>query len=135
MSKRVFKSKKKLSGGPSVYRPWKDWEFGDLIIGTYKGSRTDKYGNPSWLIDVVDAQFISGKDAKKVIGKTIGLNSAGQLNKAMAKVEEGEMVQIMYNGSAQIEGGKYKGKDAHLIEVDLVVEEGDDEEDNEDEDL
>jgi hypothetical protein len=130
--KRVFKSKKKLSGGRCVYRAWKDWEVGDCIVGTYKGSKTDNYDKPNWLIEVEEATFGSSpKEAKKLKGLTIGLNSAGQLDKAMEKVSEGEMIQVMYNGTAEIEKGKYAGKDAHQIEVDIVSEGEDDEEYNE----
>lgn len=131
MPKRVFKSKKKLSGGRCTYRAWGEWEVGDYIIGTYKGSREDQYNKPNWLVAVEEAEFSDSKAAKKLIGQTIGLNSAGQLNKAMEKVEEGDMIQVMYNGTSEIEKGKYAGKDAHLIEVDLVEEDdgsGDEEE-------
>lgn len=132
--KRVFKSKKKLSGGRCTYRPWKDWEVGDLIIGKYKGSKIDNYEKPNWLIEVLDAQFAKKKEASKLVGQTIGLNSAGQLDKAMEHVSEGDTVQVLYNGTSQIEKGKYKGKDAHLIEVDLVEEEGEESDEAEDED-
>lgn len=128
MAKRTFKSKRKLSGGRCTYRAWKEWEVGDLIIGKFKGQKEDNYGNPNWLIEVEDAQFSDGKAAKKLVGQTIGLNSAGQLNKAMEKVEEGDMIQVVYNGTSEIEKGKYKGKDSHLMDVDLVEEEGAEEE-------
>lgn len=144
-AKRVFKSKKKLSGGRCTYRAWGEWEVGDLIIGKFKGSKVDQFKKPNWLVEVEDAMFADAKAAKKLIGQVIGLNSAGQLDKAMEKVEEGDMIQVLYNGTSEIESGKYAGKDAHLIEVDLVEEEGeeadddddsdDDESDDEDDDL
>ena len=129
MAKRVFKSKKKLSGGRCTYRAWKDWEVGDYIIGQYKGSKTDNYDKPNWLVLVEEASFADKKEAKKLEGQVIGLNSNGMLNKAMERVEEGDMIQVMYNGTSEIEKGKYAGKDAHLVEVDLVTEDdGSDEE-------
>lgn len=138
--KRVFKSKKKLSGGRATYRAWKEWEMGDLIIGKYKGQREDNYDKPNWLVEVIDAQFSDTKAAKKLIGQTIGLNSNGQLNKAMEKgieteaIVEGETIlQVLYNGTSEIEKGKYAGKDAHLVEVDVVEEDdGSEEEESED---
>ena len=140
MAKRVFKSKKKLSGGRCTYRAWKEWETGDYIIGTYKGSKTDNYDKPNWLVLVEEASFVSApKEAKKLVGQVIGLNSNGMLNKAMERVEEGDMIQVMYNGTSEIEKGKYAGKDAHLVEVDLVTEddgsEDEEEEETEDDDL
>ena len=142
MAKRVFKSKKKLSGGRCVYRAWKDWEVGDYVIGTYKGSKQDQYDKPNWMIQVEECGFVDRKAAKKLDGQVIGLNSSGQLNKAMEHVEEGDMIQVMYNGTSEITEGKYAGKDAHLIEVDLVEEEGanfdasdDDEEETDEDDL
>lgn len=135
MAKRTFKSKRKLTGGKCTYRAWKEWEVGDYIIGTYRGSKIDNYDKPNWLIEIEDASFSDSKLAKKLIGQTLGLNSAGQLNKAMEKVEESAMVQVMYNGTSEIENGKYAGKDAHLIEVVLVeVDSGDEEAEDEEDD-
>ena len=140
-AKRVFRSKKKLSGSRCVYRAWKTWSVGDLIIGTYRGSKIDNYDKPNWIIDVIDAQFSKKKEGEKLVGQTIGLNSAGGLDKAMEKVEEGTVIQVMYNGTSTIEKGKYAGKDAHNIEVDLVEEDtaddsggyvGDDSDDDDD---
>lgn len=140
MAKRVFKSKKKVSGGRCVYRAWKDWEIGDLVIGTYKGSKIDNYKKPNWLVEVEDAQFQNHKEGKKLMGQVIGLNSCGQLDKAMEEVSEGDMIQVMYNGTSEIQKGKYAGKDAHLVEVDIVEEDNgdsndDEEEENEDEEV
>lgn len=120
--KRTFKTTKKLSGMAAAYRPWREWEVGDVLIGRYKGSKTDNYDKPNWLFEVLDAQFSDGKAAKKLIGKTVGLNSNGKLDKAMEDVTEGDLIQVTYNGMGTIEKGKYKGKEAHDVEVDMVVE-------------
>lgn len=121
--KRKYKAKKKLTGTRAVYRPWKEWEVGDIIIGVYQGSQTDNYDKPNWLFEVVDAFFQKKpKTAAKLVGQVIGLNSNGKLDKAMKKVEPGVMVQVEYKGMGTIEGGKYKGKDAHDVAVDLVEE-------------
>jgi len=129
-AKRVFKSKKKLSGSRCTYRAWKNWAVGDYLIGKYVGSKTDNYDKPNWMVEVVEASFSKKKESKELIGQIIGLNSAGQFDKAMEKVAEGELVQVMYNGMGEIEKGKYAGKDAHSIEVDLVTEDGDDDSDS-----
>lgn len=122
MAKRVFKSRKKLSGGPSSFRKWDEWEEGDVLIGKLVGQREDNYGNPSWQVEVEEAQFMKKKEGAALAGKTITLNSAGQLNKALEQVEEGQFIQVTYNGKSRIEKGIYKGKDAHLIGVELLEE-------------
>lgn len=122
MAKRVFRSKKKLSGTRASYRPWRDWEVGDVLIGTYITQKTDNFDKPNWLVKVEDAQFAKVKEGKKLVGLVIGLNSSGKLDKAMEGVSEGDMIQVTYNGLSEIESGKYKGKEAHDIEVDLVEE-------------
>lgn len=139
--KRVFKSKKKLSSTRAAYRKWNEWDTGDVLIGTYKGSQTDNYDKPNWLIEVEDAQFTDKKAAKKLNPNEdgdkniIGLNSSGKLDAAMDKVEIGDMIQVEYKGMSTIEKGKFKGKDAHDIEVDLVEEDdgGEEESDESDE--
>lgn len=127
MAKRVFRTKKKLSGVRAMYRAWSEWEVGDYIIGTYKGSKTDNYDKPNWLIEVEEASFVSdAKLARKLQedNLVIGLNSNGMLDAAMENVSEGDMIQVMYNGKSEIEKGKYAGKEAHVVQVDLVEEDG-----------
>lgn len=121
-TKRVFKTKKKLSGGRSIFRKWNEWEEGDYIIGKYVGMKEDNYDKPNWMVQVEEAVFADEEEAAKLVGKQIGLNSNGQLDKAMEKVEEGQFVQVTYNGKSEIEKGKYAGKEAHLVGVDLVEE-------------
>lgn len=133
MAKRTFKVKKKLSKGRTEYRAWKDWDVGDIMIGQFVAQGEDQYDKPNWVFKVVDAQFENAKVAKKLIGKAITLNSNGQLDKAMKKVEEGELIQVTYNGMAEITKGKYKGKESHLVEVDMVVDESEEEIDEDEE--
>lgn len=121
---RVFRSKKKLTGTRAMYRPWREWEVGDIIVGKYVGSQTDNYDKPNWLVEVASAQFVNKKDNKKFEGHVIGLNSNGKLDKAMQKVSEGEYIQVEYKGMSEIDKGKYKGKEAHDVEVELVEEDG-----------
>lgn len=133
MAKRTFKLKKKISGGSVTYRKWAEWEEGDVLIGKYIGQKEDQYQKPNWMLKVLDAQFMDTDLGEELIDKTIGLNSAGQLDKAMEQIEEGQIVQVTYNGTSEIERGKFKGKDAHVIEVDLVEEDGAEEEDESEE--
>lgn len=128
MAKRVFKEKRKLSRGPTTFRKWGDWEEGDVLIGEFVSESTDRYGKPAWTIKVIDAQFSNKKDAKKLEGQNITLNSNGQLDKALEEVEVGTLLQITYNGMAEMTGGPFKGKDAHLVDVTELTEGDDDEE-------
>lgn len=134
-TKRVFKKTRKVSTVRAEYRKWGEWEEGDIVIGKYIGTQIDSYDKPNYLLEVEDAQFNDSKAGKNLIGKTLGLNSNGKLDKAMKSVEEGDMVQVEYKGMGSIEKGKYKGKDAHDVEVDIVEaddgsDEGEEEESN-----
>jgi hypothetical protein len=141
MQKRTFTTKKKLSSTRAQYRPWKEWETGDYIIGKYKGCQTDNYDKPNWLFEIEECVFVKKpKLAKELIGKVLGLNSNGKLDKAMESATVGDFIQVTYNGTSMIEKGKYKGKEAHDVDVELVEEEGaegaaDEEEETEDDDL
>jgi hypothetical protein len=139
--KRTFVSRRKLSGGGGSYRAWKMWETGDVLIGKFVQAGEDQtYGKPTWTILVEEAMFSDEDLAETLKGKRLTLNSNGMLDKAMEQVQLGEMVQITYNGTSEIEKGKFKGKDAHQVEVEVVVEEGneesvDDEEVSDEDDL
>ena len=139
MAKRVFKTKKVLSGVRTEYRAWKEWDEGDVVIGKLIGTSKNKMGEnkKDWIIEVEDAFFSDKKEQKRVIGKNLTLNTAGQLDKGMEQLEIGAMVQVTYNGNAEMEGGKFAGKMAHKMEVIEVTEDDgsdDGEEFDEDED-
>lgn len=133
--KRVFKTKKKLAGGKTEYRAWNEWDEGDVIIGKYVGSSQNRKNatKKDWIVEVVDCQFADKKEAKRLLGKTVTLNCAGQLDKGMNAAELGDLVQITYNGQQEMKGGPHAGKMAHLHEVEIVEE--DDGEEDEDADL
>lgn len=50
-------------------------------------------------------------------GKTVVINSAGQLAYQMKKVEVGSLVRVEYLGKTEMKKGKNKGKKAHSFEV------------------
>lgn len=133
-TKRVFKSKKKISGTRGTFRKWSDWDEGDILLAEYVSEGEDQYGNSQWVMKVIEATFTDRKLAKSLIDKNLILNSSGQLNKAMDKASVGEVVQIIYNGTSVIEKGKFKGKESHLMDVEIMEEEGEDSEDTDFED-
>ncbi len=133
--KRVFKTKKVLSGVKSEYRAWKVWDEGDVFVGKLVGSSPNRKNKSKkdWIFEVIEAFFADKKEQKRVlVGKRITLNSAGQLDKGLEQIEEGAIVQITYNGSVEMEGGEYAGQNAHTMEV-VEVEEDDGSEDADDE--
>lgn len=141
--KRKMKPKKKLSGVKTCYRPWKDWDEDDIILGKYSGSTPNKMseGKKDWIFEVESVFFADKKEQKRVQGEQyITLNTSGKLDKAMAKAEEGDDIQITYKGSKKMEGGKFQGKNAHDFEIELMeedsgdddIEDSDDEEDEDD---
>lgn len=135
MAKRVFKTKKKLSGGNNIYRAWDKWEEGDVMIAKYVGvGPSDKYGKDTFQFEVEEATFSDRKAAKELTGKVVTLNFTGGFAKTMKSVEEGDMLQITYNGQNEIMKGEWAGEMAHAIDVDLIEEEGEDSDDDEDAD-
>jgi hypothetical protein len=140
--KRTFTTKKKLSGVKTEYRAWKEWDEGDILIGKLVGSSQNRKNKSKkdWMLQVEECEFSDKKEEKRLRGKTVTLNTAGQLDKGMEQVDEGQLVQITYNGSKEMQGGEYEGQMAHTMEVELVSEEGEEpeeaeEEEEEDEDL
>lgn len=147
--RRTFKTKKVLSGVQTSYRAWKEWDEGDVIIGTLRGTSPNRKNKTKvdWIMEVEDAFFSDKSAQKKVLPdkkggpkKTITLNGAGQLDKGMQQIEVGDMVQITYNGTKTMEGGEFEGQEAHLHEVVMVEEddgsetESDDSDDSDDDD-
>lgn len=142
MAKRTFVSKKKVSGVRCTYRAWKEWQEGDFIVGKYVGSSEDNYGKPNWHVEIYEAAFAKKpKLAAGLVGKILGMNSAGMLDKAMKKIEEGEVIQVTYDGTSIIQGGDYEGTKSHkhIVEVmkedDGSAEESEDDDDSDDDDL
>ena len=125
-TKRVFTKTKTLSGGRSVYRTWKDWDVGDIIVGQYEGTQDNKFNasKSNYVFKIIES-FIKDKEFEALIpeGATLVLNTVGMLEKAMKKANEGEIFQITYTGMGPIEKGIYAGKEAHSMEVILCQEE------------
>jgi hypothetical protein len=103
--KRTFKpTVVKSSNIPSLFRAWNDWEDGDYVVGVYHSmyeTEFKKAPQKNWRIKVTDCNFkVNDKSGKLIdpVGKILTLNSAGQLNKFMAGVDIGMMVDITYGG-------------------------------------
>jgi hypothetical protein len=130
MAKRAFKVKKQLTV-QKTYRKWEDYSVGDIVVGTVVGTHTDQYGKECPILKVEEAFFTDKKEQKRVTGANLVLNANGMLSKAIKEngIADGDMIQVEYKGTAVIQKGPYKGKDAHVVGVDLVeVDNGDEEE-------
>lgn len=122
MAKRVFKTKKKLSGGGKLaFRKWDEWTEGDRIVARLKGWRTDRYDKECPTVEIIEAD-LSDKKAQKAWpeGTLVSLNAAGMLNKALKELNEGDLFQLVYNGTNVIEKGTHKGKESHTFEIDEI---------------
>ncbi len=98
--------------GSKTYRPWKEWEVGEYLVGKYLELCEDSYGNPSYSIEAMESNVESLKE-----GTTIGINSCGGLNLAMEKIATGSIIRLEYEGTDVMEKGKFKGKDFHMVGV------------------
>lgn len=121
MAKRTWSTVQKLTIN-KMYRKWEDYTVGDIVIGKLVGYHTDQYQKQCPIVEVLDCQF--KKDASKYQGKSLVLNSCGMLNKNLeqANVQLGQIIQVEYKGTAEIEKGKFAGKDAHVLDIQLVEE-------------
>lgn len=131
---RVFKPTRSLTAAAQMYRKWSDWEESDYIIGTYVNKVIDNYDKNNYIFKVEEAHFMDNSGSKYE-GKTLGLNHCGSLAKIEdEKLPYGTMMQITYTGKVVISKGKYAGKDAHTLDI-QVGEMGNSYEDEEDVEL
>ncbi len=132
---RKFKTKKVLSGMRTEFRPWDSWAEGDTLIYKFIGTKENKKNEHKvdWIVEVIEAFFEDKKEQKKFKpGTKLTLNTAGQFDIGMKQAEIGDLLQVQYNGSSEMEGGKHKGAKSYLMEV-VAVEEDDGSEDEESE--
>lgn len=101
--------------GQSSYKAWKNWTSGDYLIGKYVSQHEDQFGNPTYKVEVIEAQFDDGQTPKPTTIFTF--NSSGALNKAMDEVSVGDIIKVIYKGEDTVTKGKFKGKKFHKMEV------------------
>lgn len=120
-------------GGGKVYRPWVGWTEGDVFEGIHTGSSEDNYGKTNWEFEVVAFEFaeevsvVIPKKGKRAgeeveytapkVGDIFVLNSSGSLDKAMEKVDIGDKVKVIYEGTIILPSGPNKGSEAHQMKV------------------
>lgn len=93
-------------GGITFIRPSQLEEPGLLVEGIYTGAI------PNSFDDTKSDYKFETED-----GRTVVINSAGQLAYQMKSVEVGTLVRVEYMGKQEMKKGKNKGKKAHSFEV------------------
>lgn len=97
--------------GRPEYIKYTDCKGGDKLVemGEYLGTTEGKYGIQHRYLEV-------SSGAEKV------LNSAGQLNYIMdSKVDEGDVVDVVFKGKTILESGPFKGKEANNFAVSIYT--------------
>ncbi len=105
-------------GGQAGFRPYKNWHEGDQLAGKLVEIRQDKFGKPAYVVEVQEVAF-SNTSEQPQVGSLFTLNSSGGLQHKIDKiggVSIGDVIGVEYQGTAQIESGKWKGKETHSIE-------------------
>jgi len=113
-------------GGECWFRPWKEWDVEEFVIGKFLGTREDQYGKTNVELEVEEVNFdlVNQNDNPLTKGKKLVLNSCGALDNKVDEFEKGMFVRVEYTGEITLTKGPYKGKKAHTVEV--FIEEGED---------
>lgn len=118
--KRRFAVKQSLIGGNFKYRPWKEWKEDEYVAGTLVAFQQDQFGHTNTHIKVVEADFLDKDLSESLVGQTLCLNSCGSINAAKDDMQIGSSYSFTYRGKITLEKGKFKGKEAHSVEVNEV---------------
>jgi len=128
----------RVINGGNFLKPkkWEDWTVGDFVEGEYLGHAEEKdlYGKPIHLVRATKSHFTGLNPIIKSGDKEgiVPLYNNGSLELQLADAEEGNEVQITYQGMAVTSKGKFKGKPCHNIEVLIAREEEESEESTDD---
>ena len=121
MTGRRFVVTKAVSLGNVIYRAWDSWKEGEYVVGKFvKFHRDERYDKTDLILLVEEASWDS-----TLKGKKLNLKENAMLAKYYKEIEEaskdsGVFVQIIYNGKSVMEKGKYKGKEAHSLDIQIV---------------
>jgi len=122
MEKRKYETKRSMTL-QKVYRKWSEFSVGDVVVGKYVADHEDNYDKNNPVLKIEECFFKDGKDLK---GQNLVINACGTVNQAFYNgkdpIKKGEIVQIEYTGTIEMENGKYAGKDCHTMNIDVVGE-------------
>lgn len=118
--KRKFENARKITGQSLIFMKWTEWEIGNSFIGKYIGPRKDtKYKKTGRIFEIEEANF-EGPNGEDLTGKQLVCNECAGINSAFKganTVKPGQIVQVEYQGMAEVTGGDFAGKDMHVVEV------------------
>lgn len=100
--------------GSSSYKPWKQWEVADYLVGKYVSEGTDKFGNSTYKVEVIDSNFSENAPSA---GSYFTFNSSGSIKRAFEDLEIGQVVKVIYKGLDTIKDGKFANKEFHNMEI------------------
>lgn len=118
--KRTFRN---LSGA-KAYRPWKNWEVGDFVIGKLVDTEIDQYKKTCYILELEEVSFNDAEAERNAqdLGR-IGLNHTGLLAKIMDdKCEIGQVVRVEYQGTSTMQKGPNAGAEAHSLLISVAEE-------------
>jgi len=89
---------------PSLFKGWKEWKVGDMLMAEYVSTKMTMFQGketPNHLVKVLECNFtVTKKDGTTVdpTEQMLTLNSAGQINKLLEGVSKGQAFQFVYEG-------------------------------------
>lgn len=121
--KRVFRQ---LTGVKN-YRPWKEWEIEDLVVGKLIRIDKDQYRKNAYVLELEDVDFADADLAETLMGKPFVLNSVGILDRQFedGHFDIGDVIQVVYKGTSVMTKGPNEGDEAHSIEISVASDDGD----------
>jgi len=122
MEKRKYETKRSMTL-QKVYRKWSEFSVGDVVVGKYVADHEDNYKKTNPVLKIEECFFKDGKDLK---GQNLVINACGTVNQVFytgkEPIKKGEIVQIEYTGTTEMDSGLYAGKDCHTMNIDVVGE-------------
>lgn len=125
MQKRQFKTIRSTNSGPRSFRPWAEWDSGDTLVLKYQGEVENKFDDtgkrPNYLWKILEVSQLKNKKFK-FEHENLVTNTSGKLRYLVEELQlqKGEVVQFKYLGTSVLEGGKYKGKEVHDFDMEVV---------------
>lgn len=119
MERKKYNSTKKLAGAV-VYRGWKNWDVGDILVGKLSRFIFDERYKNSNPVFIVEETFFKDKDQNLKAGTHLQLSATKILKQTVTEDVIGEVLQIELVGWHTVKTGVGKGKDTPLFEIDTV---------------
>lgn len=123
--KREFKTLRSTNSGPRSFRPWNEWDNGDSLVLKYQGEVENKFDDtgkkPNYLWKILEVSQLKNKKFKFEHDNLV-TNTSGKLKYLVEnlQLQKGEVVSFKYLGTSTLESGKYKGKEVHDFDMEVI---------------